>query len=79
MEAIRAPVDVQGKTVTIHLPDHFRGRRVEVIVLDAVGCVPEHPAPDMPRRRPSADLARTRITGDIMTPAALPEEWDALR
>ena len=79
MNAIRELVDVKDGTVITHLPDHFRARRVEVIVLDAdEGLTGDVEAP-LHRRRPSPLLAGTRIVGDIMLPAVDAEDWDALR
>ena len=79
MNALRELVDVQGRTVTIHLPDDFHAKRVEVIVLDAD--VPEASSEPKPpsRRRPSPRLAGTRITGDIMSPAVDAADWDAVK
>ena len=79
MNALRELVDVHGRTVTIHLPDDFHAKRVEVIVLDAdMPPASTEPKPTS-RRRPSPRLAGTRITGDIMTPAVDADDWDALK
>lgn len=79
MNAVRELVDVKDGSVIIHLPDHFRARRVEVIVLDAdEGLAGDAEAP-LHRRRPSQLLAGTRIVGDIMLPAVDAEDWDALK
>ena len=79
MNAVRELVDVTDGTVIIHLPDHFRARRVEVIVLDAdEGLAGDAEAP-LHRRRPSQLLAGTRIVGDILLPAVDAEDWDALK
>ena len=79
MNAVRELVDVKDGTVIIHLPDHFRARRVEVIVLDAdEGLAGDAEAP-LHRRRPSPLLTGTRIVGDIMLPAVDAEDWDALK
>ena len=77
MNAVRELVDVKDGTVIIHLPDHFRARRVEVIVLDAG----EGLAGDAPlyRRRPSPLLAGTRVVGDIMLPVVDAEDWNVLK
>jgi len=79
MDAIRQLVYVQGRTVTIRLPDHFHARRVEVIVLNADEVLATS-APQRPiRRRPSPLLAGTRITGDIMSPVVEDDDWDVLK
>ncbi len=79
MNALRELVDVHGRTVTIHLPANFHAKRVEVIVLDAdLPAASTEPKPAS-RPRPSPLLAGTRITGDIMSPAADAEDWDALK
>ena len=75
MEAIRRIEQVKGNQVTLTLPDHFRDRRVEVIVLP----LDETPAERTPRRRAAAELADTRILGDIISLAVPADEWDALR
>lgn len=75
MEAIRRIEQVKGNQVTLTLPDHFRDKRVEVIILP----IDEMPAERTPRRRAAAELADTRILGDIVSPAVPADEWDALR
>lgn len=75
MEAIRRIEQVKGNQVTLTLPDHFRGKRVEVIVLP----VEEAPTDQGIRRRASPAVGDTRILGDIVAPAVPEEDWDALR
>lgn len=79
MDAIRALVTVEGRTVTLTVPEHFRGRRVEVIVLDADQSADPVRATAQGQRRPSPLLAGTRIVGDIMSPVVEAEDWDALK
>ena len=79
MNALRALVDVHGRTVTIQLPVDFHAKRVEVIVLDAdMPTASTEPKPTS-RRRPSPKLEGTRITGDIMSPVVDAADWDALK
>lgn len=79
MDAIRELINVKGRTLTIHLPDHFQATRVEVIVLDA-GSIPAAPlSAGAKYRRPSPLLAGTRIVGDIMQPVVDESDWDALK
>jgi hypothetical protein len=79
MDAIRELIDVQGRTLTIHLPDHFHATRVEVIVLDAGSAPALLLGAEAPRRRPSPLLAGTRILGDIMQPVVDDSDWEAMR
>ena len=79
MDAIRALVNVQDRTVTIRLPDHFHAKRVEVIVLDADDLLPATEQQQPTRRRPSPLLAGTRIIGDIMSPVVDDDDWDVLK
>ncbi|MCC7101076.1 MAG: hypothetical protein IT500_15960 [Rubrivivax sp.] len=82
MQALREILIRSGNTVVIHLPEAFRAKRMEVIVLDADA--PESDACSAsasgspPRRRPSPLLAGTRIVGDIMSPAVAPADWNVL-
>ena len=79
MDAIRQLVYVQGRPVTIRLPDHFHAKRVAVIVLDADEVLAAS-APQLTiRRRPSPLLAGTRTQGDIMSPGVEDDDWDALK
>ena len=80
MDAIRTLIDVHGRTVTIHLPDDFHAKRVEVIVLDADTALPPADVKNKHsgRRQPSPKLAGTRIIGDIMSPVVDADDWDAL-
>lgn len=76
MEALRRIEQVQGNVLTVVLPDSFREKRVEVIVLPL-----EEPASvPTPQRKPHPDIAgKGRILGDIVSPVCAPEEWEALR
>lgn len=79
MDAIRELVNVEGRTLTIRLPDHFHAKRVEVIVLDASEPDRTASAGTTVSSQPSALLAGTRILGDIMAPAVEADAWDALK
>ena len=79
MNALRELMEVHGRTVTIQLPDDFHAKRVEVIVLDADWPATSAEPRPASRRKPSARLSGTRITGDIMSPAVDAEDWDALK
>lgn len=80
MEAIRRITQLEDVVLTLQLPDSFRARRVEVIVLplDETPMADEHGVAGI-RRRPSPRLQGTRIMGDIMTPVVPEEDWDALK
>ena len=79
MDAIRELINVNDRTVTIRLPDHFHAKRVEVIVLDADDVLPATSQQLAIRRRPSPLMAGTRIVGDIMSPVVEDDDWDALK
>ncbi|MDH4481139.1 MAG: hypothetical protein QE279_00340 [Rhodoferax sp.] len=79
MDAIRELLTVEGRTVTITLPDHFHAKRVEVIVLNADEQLAPTPKLAFSGRRPSPLLAGTRIVGDIMAPVVADADWDTLK
>jgi len=76
MEVLRRIEQVQGNLLTVVLPDSFREKRVEVIVLPL-----EEPASvPTPKRKPHPDIAgKGRILSDIVSPASPPEDWEAVR
>jgi len=76
MEAVRRIEKLAGNQLTLVLPDSFREKRVEVIVLP----LDEQPeTTQRARRKPAPELANTEILGDIMAPAVPEDDWDALR
>ena len=76
MEALRRIEQVQGNLLTVVLPDSFREKRVEVIVLP----LEEATSAPRPQRKPHPDIAgKGRILSDIVSPACPPEDWEALR
>lgn len=76
MQALRTIEQVNDHSLTIDLPEFFWKKRVEVIVFPIDDNEKQGKAV---RRKPSPLLAATRITGDIIAPAVLPEEWVALK
>ena len=77
MEAIRRIEHVEGHTLVLELPASFRGKRVEVIVLEIAGDEQAAPPPT-PRRHPPAALAGKMILRDDLVSPAVPEtDWDA--
>lgn len=76
MQALRTIEQVLDHRLTIDLPEYLWKKRVEVIIMP----LDDNEKPTKAaRRKPSPLLAATRITGDIIAPAALPEEWEALK
>jgi|GEM_PF-5514372 len=77
MEALRQIRRVHGHSLSVTLPESFREKWVEIIVL---------PLPPSPvdvsatsRRRPPPELSDCEIKGDIMAPTTKETDWDALR
>jgi hypothetical protein len=80
MQAVREFTQLEDNLLTLRLPQSFKAKRVEVIVMPA-----QEPAtigeeqPQEARRRPSPKLKGTQINGDIMSPIVPAEDWDALK
>lgn len=79
MQAIRRIEKVSGNSIVIALPDEFRHRRVEVIVLPA----DNERYDDIPsriRREPPAHLlGKGKIAGDIIGPIIPISDWEGLK
>ena len=79
MEAIREITQIENNLLTLRLPLSFKAKRVEVIVMPAEETVMSSEGGAKVQRKPSPKLKGTRIIGDIMSPAAPEEDWDALK
>ena len=79
MEAIREITQIENNLLTLKLPLSFKAKRVEVIVMPAEETVMSSEGEAKVQRKPSPKLKGTRIIGDIMSPAAPEEDWDALK
>ena len=79
MEAIREITQIENNLLTLRLPLSFKAKRVEVIVMPAEESVMSSEGEAKVQRKPSPKLKGTRIIGDIMSPAAPEEDWDALK
>ena len=79
MEAIREITQIENNLLTLRLPLSFKAKRVEVIVMPAEETVMSSEGEAKVQRKPSPKLKGTRIIGDIMSPAAPEEDWDALK
>ena len=80
MEAVRQITQLENDILTVRLPESFRAKRVEVIIMpidDAVLSNEQNTAGV--RRRTSPKLKGTRIIGDIMSPVVPENDWDALK
>lgn len=78
MEAIRRIEQVQGDQLTLLLPEFFRGKRVEVIVLPFQEREAETPRP-VKRRSPSPCLRDAiKMADDLIAPAVPAEDWGSL-
>ena len=81
MEAIRRIEQVQDDKLTLLLPEFFRGKKVEVIVLPFQEREAEAPRSTLAQRRfPSPRLrGAIKMADDLIAPAAPAEDWEALK
>ena len=78
MEALRLIVEPTNHQVTIDLPPEMDAKRLEIIVLPA-GSEPRS-IPAGTRRKASQSLRGTVVyRDDLVAPAGLDEDWDALK
>ncbi|WP_034429961.1 hypothetical protein [Candidatus Contendibacter odensensis] len=79
MEALRLIVEPVNHQLIIDLPPSLGSRRLEVIVFPAID-QGQMPAESVVRRKPSPRLAGTvKLHDDLIAPACLEEDWEALR
>ena len=78
MEALRLIVEPTNHQVTINLPPGMDAKRLEIIVLPAGG---ESPPISAGARRKASQLLRGTVVyqDDLVAPAGLDEDWDALK
>lgn len=79
MEAIRRIEQVQGDQLTLLLPEFFRGKKVEVIVLPFQEREAEAPH-SVQRCSPSPRLrGAIKMADDLIAPAVPAEDWESLK
>ena len=76
MQAIRHIATVTGSSVIVPLPEAFRQRRIEVIILPVDE--PEETQPPIRRTPPAQLVGKGRITGDIISPIVPESDWECL-
>jgi hypothetical protein len=76
MQAIRQIQTVTENFVIVQLPESFRQRRIEVIVLPVDD--PEEMQSAVRRVPPTHLLGKGRITGDIISPIVPESDWECL-
>lgn len=80
MEAIRRIEQLQGNQLSLALPEFFRGKKVEVIVLPYQEQTTEASTTPYPRRTPSPRLrGAIKMADDLIAPVVAADEWDALK
>jgi hypothetical protein len=80
VEAIRRIEQVHGNQLSFALPDFFRGKKVEVIILPFQEGTENVTNTLVQRRTPSPRLRGTiKMADDLIAPACATDEWDALK
>ena len=81
MEAIRRIEQVQDDKLILLLPEFFRGKKVEVIVLPFQEREVAAPRSTLVQRRfPSPRLrGAIKMADDLIAPATPAEDWEALK
>jgi hypothetical protein len=76
MQAIRQIETFAGSSVVVPLPESFRRRRIEIIVIP----MDEADSATRPLRRspPVFLVGKGKIIGDIISPAIPETDWDCL-
>lgn len=81
MQATRRIEQVQGDQLTLLLPEFFRGKKVEVIVLPFQERDAETPRTTLVQRHSPSPRLRgaIKMSDDLIAPAAPAEDWEALK
>lgn len=81
MEAIRRIEQVQGDQLTLLLPEFFRGKKVEVIVLPFQEREVAEPRSTLVKRRAPSPRLRgaIKMADDLIAPAVPAEDWESLK
>lgn len=80
MEAIRRIEQLQGNQLSLVLPELFRGKKVEVIILPYQERTTEASSAPSPHRTPSPRLrGAIKMADDLVAPVVAADEWEALK